>query len=116
MSDLADLGVVCECGSKRLAPTGALEPGSLVICAACARPARVALCLVPVRWSEVEAELAERPHELYALRWHSHGVSKQIRRAVSRARRLPAADRTRFALVGLLVIVLTLKLLRVVFS
>jgi len=72
MLDLADLGVVCECGSKSLAPAGELEPGALVICATCGRPARVALALLPVAWAEVETELAGRPHDLYAMRWHRH--------------------------------------------
>ncbi len=120
MLDLADLGVSCECGSKRLAPAGEFEPGALVICAACAGPARVTVALAPVRWSEVESELEHRPHELYAMRWHRNGVAKPLRRSLAEIRttggRFTASDRAGVVLGAALVLLLVLVVLQAVHS
>ncbi len=120
MLDLADLGVVCECGSKRLAQAGELEPGGLVICAACGHPYRVAVALVPARWSEVETELEGRPHELYAFRWHRQGVLPHARRSLAELRRtggrFSATDRAGVALGVVFAVVVGLVVLKAVFS
>lgn len=120
MVDLADLGVVCECGSRRLAPAGELEPGSLVVCASCGHPYRFAVALVPVRWSEVESELEGRPHELYAMRWHRQGVVPHARRSLAELRRsggrFTASDRAGVVLGATLVLLLVLVILKAVHS
>ena len=102
MINLAENGAVCECGSKRLAPVGDLEPGTLAICGACARTFRVCVTLAPVPWSTVDAELASQPYELQAFRWTREGVPPELRRTLpelaARGRRLRSAERVQFVL------------------
>lgn len=118
--DLADSRTVCECGSSRLTPSAPLEPGALVICAACASPHRVTVALSPVRWSDVEQELEARPHELYAMRWHRQGVLPQNRRSLPELqlgrKRFSAADRSGAILGAVLAALLLLVILKAVIS
>ncbi len=120
MLDLADLGLVCECGVKGFAAGGKPQPGGLVICAACGHPYRVALTLVPVRWSEVESELAERPYDLFAFRWYRHGVAPHARRTLPEIRRtggrFTASDRAGVVLGAVLVLLLVLVAFKAVHS
>ncbi len=120
MINLAKNGVVCECGSKRLAPVGDLEPGSLVICGACARTHRVAIVLAPVCWSTVEEELEHKPHDLQAFQWTREGVPPALRRTlpemVERGRRLQRSERTQLVLWLSLFVALALVILKAVHS
>jgi len=120
MINLADSGAVCECGSKRLAPIGDLELGTLVICGACAAAARVTLALTPVRWSTVEAELADQPYELQAFEWTRQGVPPERRRTLAEIAatggRFNAAERSGVVLFVVLAVAFALVLLKAVHS
>ena len=83
MVNLADIGARCECGSNRLAPTGDLKLGAVVICAACAGCFRVTVALEGVRWSEIERELAELPYDLQAFEWTRGRVPQLERRTLA---------------------------------
>lgn len=114
--DLAETTARCECGSSRLAPAVRVEPGALVICAACARAHRVTVTLSAVRWSDVETELEDKPHELYAMRWHRRGVLPQNRRTLAELQlqrgRFTASDRAGAVLGAVLVAALLLVILK----
>lgn len=118
MLNLADLGTLCLCGASSLAPAGDLEPGSLVICAVCAQPARVAVCLVPVNWHEVEDEFADRPLELASFRWHRAGARLGVPAEVARPRLwgFGAPARSTLALGSAFVALLLILFLRAVCS
>jgi hypothetical protein len=80
----------------------------------------VVVALAPVRWSEVEAELAERPHDLYAMRWHRQGVLPKNRRTLPELRtarsRFSASDRAGAVLGAVLAVLFILVILKAVHS
>jgi len=83
-------------------------------------PFRVSVALVPVRWAAVEAELAEHPLELYAMRWLREGVKPGLRRSLAeltaRSGRFSAAERSGAVLAACLLVVLALVILKAVHS
>lgn len=79
MVKLAEIGVLCECGADRFAPTGPWKNGEVCICAACARTFRVAASLERVPWVTVKHTLAERPHDLRAFEATWNAVPEAMR-------------------------------------
>lgn len=74
MINLADVDMRCECGSSRLSSVAHLAVGSVTICAACGRTARVAVVLEPVSWAVVQDVYANRPWDLCAFEWVRRGI------------------------------------------
>ncbi|HXJ69872.1 MAG TPA: hypothetical protein VNM39_13260 [Verrucomicrobiae bacterium] len=80
----------------------------------------MAVALVPVPWSTVEAELAAQPYELQAFTWTREGVPPELRRTLpelaATAGRLDAAQKSTTALVVCFLVLSALLVAKAVFS